>query len=394
MVTTVPLGSLLLDGQVSYGVVQPGSSGVEGIPVVRAGDIRNGVINDSAPLRVEASISARHSRTILSGGELLFSVVGTVGETAIVPAQLAGWNVARAVAVLRPVGVSTRWLHYALRSPDVLRQVDSFLNTTVQPTLNLADLKRVAVPLVPRAEQQEIAEVLGALDDKIAANTKLAATADELAGHIYDTSVRGWNRQPMSALLTPILGGTPSRANDEFWAPSTDLWVSARDITAAPSRVVFDTAEKISQLATNNTKAKPLPVGSVVLTARGTVGAVARLARPAAFNQSCYGFSPGVVPAEVLFFSVLRASEHAQKIAHGSVFDTITKSTFDHLEMAWETSGATELSAKLAPLFRAIDTALEENRTLAATRDALLPQLMSGKLRVRDIERVASEVGA
>lgn len=248
--------------------------------------------------------------------------------------------------------------------------------------------------LPPRAEQQAIAEVLGALDDKIAANTKLAATADELAGHIYDTTVREWNRKPISALLTPVLGGTPSRANDEFWAPATNLWISARDITGAPSRVVLDTAEKISPLATTNTKAKPLPVGSVILTARGTVGAVARLARPAAFNQSCYGFSPGAVPAEVLFFSILRAAEQAQKIAHGSVFDTITKSTFDHLEMAWDAIEASELSLQLAPLFRAIDTALEENHTLAAIRDALLPQLMSGRLRVRDAEKLAGEIGA
>lgn len=198
----------------------------------------------------------------------------------------------------------------------------------------------------------------------------------------------------MSALLDPILGGTPSRSRDDYWSAGDRLWVSARDITSAPSRVVLDTAEKITADAVAGTKAKALPPGSVILTARGTVGEVGRLAQPASFNQSCYGFRPDAVPPGLLYFSVLRATERAKAMAHGSVFDTITKATFDHLDIAWEPELAGITEGAVGPILDVVTSAIDENRTLATTRDALLPQLMSGKLRVRDAERIAAEAGA
>jgi type I restriction enzyme S subunit len=367
-----------------------------GVPVISVGEIGYGEfrLRESTP-RVGEEVTSRLREYVLREGDIVFGRKGAVDRSAWVSAKEEGWFLGSDGLRARMVpGVDSRFIAFQMRD---LRTRDWLLRHAGGSTLlslNQGTLGRVPLLLPTLREQQAIAEVLGALDDKIAANTKLAVTADELSGQIYDASVYDWCRIPMSRLLNPILGGTPSRAKDEFWNPATDLWISARDITSAPSRVVLDTTEKISSLATAVTKAKPLPVGSVIFTARGTVGAVARLARPAAFNQSCYGFVPDLVPAEVLFYSILRASEQAQKIAHGSVFDTITKSTFDHLEMAWDPDAAPVLSKKLAPLLRRIDSVLEENRTLAATRDALLPQLMSGKLRVRDAEKLASEAGA
>src|SRR5690606_15145927 len=118
----------------------------------------------------------------------------------------------------------------------------------------------------------------------------------------------------------------------------------------------------------------------VILTARGTVGEVARLDTPAAFNQSCYGFMPGLVPPSILYFSLVGAAAQARSVAHGSVFDTVTKATFDHLEIPWELDLVAGLERDLAPLLECVSAAMRENRTLAATRDALLPQLLSGKL--------------
>jgi len=250
---------------------------------------------------------------------------------------------------------------------------------------------RTTVP--PVDEQQAIAGVLGALDDKIAADTALAERAEELASSTYDSLVATWKHVPMSTLLKPILGGTPPRARDDYWSDGDQLWVSARDITSAPSRVVLDTAEKITVGAVASTKAKPLPAGSVILTARGTVGEVGRLARPASFNQSCYGFRPDALPPGLLYFSILRATERAKAVAHGSVFDTITKATFHHLDLAWNESQAASAEGAVAPILDVVSAAVRENRTLAAARDTLLPQLMSGKLRVRDAEAAVSAVG-
>jgi type I restriction enzyme, R subunit len=99
--TDAPLASLLKDSaSISYGIVQPGSHQEAGVPVLRVADIRNGRINTLQPLRVSPEIEAAYARTRLKGSELLLTLVGTVGETAVVPDALVGWNVARAVAVI------------------------------------------------------------------------------------------------------------------------------------------------------------------------------------------------------------------------------------------------------------------------------------------------------
>lgn len=257
------------------------------------------------------------------------------------------------------------------------------------PIINKSDLSNYEFSVPSLVIQQAIAEVLGALDDKIAANTKLAATAGELAGRVYDQATSILPKLPMSDVLTPILGGTPIRANPDFWG-GQELWASAKDITGAPFAVVTDTEEKITHSAAERTRAKPLPAGSVILTARGTVGAVARLAIPSSFNQSCYGFTPDDLSPGLLYFSILRAAEQAKSLAHGSVFDTITMRTFDHLRIPDFGDSATLFEARIAPLLDLVTTNVQENEALTKTRDAILPHLMSGKLRVKEVEEIVA----
>src|SRR5260370_24069746 len=142
---------------ISYGIVQPGAAVSDGIPVVRVSDVRESRIKIDAPLRVSKEVEAAYSRTRLRGGELLITIVGTVGETAIVPKSLVGWNVARAIAVL-PIKseVGARWVKWALLSPLVKGRIQSRLNTTVQATLNLGDLAKLPILLPPPSERNRI----------------------------------------------------------------------------------------------------------------------------------------------------------------------------------------------------------------------------------------------
>ncbi|MBG0740649.1 restriction endonuclease subunit S [Paeniglutamicibacter antarcticus] len=285
------------------------------------------------------------------------------------------------------MGNEPRWVFHFFENTDLA----GYDSGSVQPMLNRNYIAHVPVFVPPIAEQRAIAEVLGALDDKIAANTKLASTASDLAGLAYDRMASQLESLPMSTVLKPVLGGTPPRSRGDLWMGDR-LWASAKDITGADFGVVTDTDEKITDLAVTTTKAKPLPTGSVILTARGTVGAVARLAEPASFNQSCYGFVPGAVPPGVLYFSVLRATQRAKEIAHGSVFDTITMKTFDHLVFPnFDNEALASTERHIGPVLAAITARVMENAKLAATRDALLPQLMSGRLRVRDAEKVLED---
>ncbi|MBK9221923.1 MAG: hypothetical protein IPO16_07330 [Saprospiraceae bacterium] len=134
---------LLVDDSISYGIVQPGFPTSDGIPIIRVNNIKNGKIDTDEVLKIDVEVEKKYNRTRLVGGELLVTVVGTVGECAIVPEKLKGWNVARAVSVARiKDGFDKRFIKYAFKTDDIIFQMYGNTNDTVQPTLNLSSLKK------------------------------------------------------------------------------------------------------------------------------------------------------------------------------------------------------------------------------------------------------------
>lgn len=154
--------------------------------MLRVSDIKDGRVEAGNPLRISPLVESAYRRTRLTGGELLLTLVGTVGESAIVPPDLGGWNVARAVAVI-PVRdePGAAWVHCVLQTDRVGRLLKSRLNTTVQPTLNLGDVADIPIILPPIEVRRTILAVLTALDDKIELNRRMSQTLEEIARALF-----------------------------------------------------------------------------------------------------------------------------------------------------------------------------------------------------------------
>lgn len=181
---------LLVDRSISYGVVQPGSHTEQNcVPIIRVNNIRNGVIETNDVMKISAEIESKYRRTRLEGGELLITVVGSVGECAIVPDSLKGWNVARAVSVARiSKSADVRFVRYSFKSEDIIFQMYGGTNDTVQPTLNLSSLKTLKLKMPSLPEQRAIAGVLSSLDDKIDLLHRQNKTLEDMA----ETLFRHW----------------------------------------------------------------------------------------------------------------------------------------------------------------------------------------------------------
>ena len=387
---------LVQDGNHGNDRPRPDEFVSEGTAFIRAADLRGGAIDFRGAGKITEVALARIRKGKGLPGDVLLSHKGTVGKVAFAQGDAPTFVCSPQTTFWRSLDldyIDNHFLRYFLESPGFTAQLDARKGESdMAPYVSLTEQRKLRISIPPLTVQQSIAEVLGALDDKIAANTKLAASAFDLAGTLYDSNVSSASVRAMSEVLSPVLGGTPSRAETRFW-DGDQLWASAKDVTGAEFGIINDTVERITALAVSTTKAKPLTAGSVILTARGTVGAVARLAKPSAFNQSCYGFVPDEIPAGVLYFSILRAAERAKAFAHGSVFDTITMKTFDHLYFP-DLNGLeiARVEAIVSPILDVITAASLQNQPLVATRDALLPQLRSGKLRVRDAEKAVEAV--
>ncbi len=158
---TCTLGELTQKGRgICYGVVKPGELDECGVALIRGGDVQDGRI--ASDLRtISAEVSLQYKRTLLQGGELIVCLVGYPGETAIVPTKLKGANLARQVGLIAlKASVDRDFVHQFLRSPIGRKRLLAPTIGSAQKVINIAELKKVAIPIPPIDEQRRIANVL------------------------------------------------------------------------------------------------------------------------------------------------------------------------------------------------------------------------------------------
>ena len=216
---------------------------------------------------------------------------------------------------------------------------------------------------------------------------QLKATAALFPDALVDSELgeipKGWEVKSLSEIIEVVGGGTPKRSEELYW--NGDIpWFSMKDAPSLSDVFVIDTVEKITELGLQKSSTKLLPVGTTIITARGTVGKLALVGTPMCMNQSCYGVI-GVegVGAYFNYFNLREAISTLQRNTHGAVFDTITTQTFESYSMS---ICAGELISKyeefVTPMMHKIKMNRREINTLSTMRDVLLPKLLSGELNV------------
>jgi type I restriction enzyme S subunit len=426
----IPLDQLTdPDTPITYGVVKPGPKDPNGVKFIRGGDIADGRVLAKQLRTITREVSAQYERTLLHGGEIVVSLVGNPGQVAIVPPELRHANIARQVGLvrLRP-DVDTRFVKYFLLSSQGQAALGAHSRGSVQQVINLRDLKTVLVPIPPLPEQQAIACVLGALDDKIELNRRMNETLEAMARAVFKSWFvdfdpvrakaagqqppglaphiaelfpdafeeselgeipKGWDVTPLSEIVELISGGTPKRSESSYWDGDIP-WFSVRDVPTESDVFVLCTQEHITQAGVDNSAARVLPEGTTIITARGTVGKVALTGVPMAMNQSCYGVRGRDGYGYCFnYYNLRRMVATLQQRTHGSVFDTITRDTFNTvLVVAPPIALAHAYDEIVSPVLERIKSNGFATLILATLRDTLLPRLISGELRLLDAERI------
>ncbi len=129
-----------------------------------------------------------------------------------------------------------------------------------------------------------------------------------------------------------------------------------------------------------------LPVGTVLLSSRAPIGYMAIAQMPLAVNQGFIAMICKKLLSDVFVWLWTQANmETVHQNANGSTFQEISKANFRPIEVTIATPEILRAFDETArPLFDRIVANEKENRTLVATRDFLLPRLMSGEVRVGD----------
>ncbi|MGW3667405.1 restriction endonuclease subunit S [Streptomyces sp. NPDC005141] len=369
---TFSLRDLLQPKGIAIGVMYPGAHDPDGVPVVRVKDMQNGRITTGDVLRVSVEVEQKHVGARLIGGEILLSLVGSVGRVAIVPPELSGWNTVRAVAVLRPgQAVSNVWLKLWLSSEPVQQFIKTRLNTTVQATLNLRDVREIPVIVPPKRERDAISAVLGALDDKIAVNEHIAASAMDLGKAKFQLLSSAANAEVTVGDVVELKYGK-------------SLPVVRRIAGDVP---VFGSG------GISGTHCDALVKGpGIVVGRKGTVGAVYWsevdfFPIDTTFYVACKN---NKISLEYMYFAL-----GALGLEHMNSDSAVPGLNRDRVQSLFlripEPDAMREFTGEARSLFQLQRSREEESRALASLRDTLLPQLMSGRLRVKDAEKIVED---
>ena len=177
-----------------------------------------------------------------------------------------------------------------------------------------------------------------------------------------------WRNVVLSDIIDLFGGSTPKRSTPEYWNGSIP-WLSVKDFNH-DLRHVEKSEQCITELGLTNSNTTLLPKGYLIVSARGTVGAISQLAKPMAFNQSCYGIGAKseYVTNDFLYYLIRYSINKLKRMAHGAVFDTVTRETFQQINVKLP---PLPQQRTIAHVLGTLDDKIELNRRMNETLEAM-----------------------
>ena len=196
-----------------------------------------------------------------------------------------------------------------------------------------------------------------------------------------------WKQIPIIECIDLIGGGTPKTSVAEYWDGDIP-WLSVKDFNN-DYRHVYTTEKHITEAGLNNSSTKLLQKDDIIISARGTVGEMAMIPFPMAFNQSCYGIrAKDGINSTFLYYLLKNSISKLKLMTHGSVFDTITRDTFTTLIVGIPDR---ETQDTIAETLAAIDDKIELNNRINDNLQQQAQAIFAEYFCLRDGEPIPEE---
>ncbi len=372
----------------------------------------------TVPVVSSSGVSDHHAESMVKGPGVVTGRYGTLGQVFFIKEDF--WPLNTTLYVRDFKGNDPRFVSYFLRRVDFLAYSDK----AAVPGINRNHLHQAQVRVPADAgEQRAIARILGTLDDKIELNRGISETLEAMARALFrswfvdfdpvrakaqgrdpglpkpladlfpsrlvDSELgeipEGWRTGPILEHARLMSGGTPKTDRSEYWEGSI-AWASAKDVSQSPGTFLVATERTITERGLEESATQMVPAFCSVVVARGaTTGRMVLFGCDMAMNQTCYALASTTQTPFALYCRLRKEIDALVHAAHGSVFDTITTSTFTSSRIVLPPKALLKaFEVRAEPLFLRVLESTHETRTLIALGDALLPKLISGDLRLAE----------
>ncbi|MHB1068385.1 MAG: restriction endonuclease subunit S [Gemmatimonadaceae bacterium] len=376
----------------------------------------------TVPVISSGGVSSLHDTAAASGPGVVLGRKGVVGSVYFIPSDY--WPHDTTLWVKDFHGNAPRFVYYFFKW--MAPRIATMDVGSANPTLNRNHVHPIEVRWPPPDEQRAIAQILGTLDDKIELNRRMNETLEAMARALFkswfvdfdpvrakaegrdsglpqrladlfpdsfeDSELgeipRGWEVKSIADLANVVGGTTPSTKNSVYWDGGEHAWATPKDLSALSVPVLLDTERRITNAGMAKIGSGLLPKGTVLLSSRAPIGYLAVAEIPVAINQGFIAMTPKAGTSNLfLLFWASVAHEEIVSRANGSTFLEISKANFRPIPVAAPSAEVMRKFEQLArPLYERVVECAQESRSLAALRDALLPKLISGELRLKDLK--------
>ena len=401
-------------------------------PYIRVVDFSDGRISLSNLLYVPEEVFPSIKRYIVESGDLVISIVGTIGLVAIIPFELHEANLTENAAkiLFEEATIDPQFLSWYLKSSIGKHEIQRNTVGSTQPKLPLYGIKNIEVNYPPLPEQRAIAHILGSLDDKIELNRRTNETLEAMARAIFkswfvdfdpvrakaegrptglpddiaalfpdsfeDSELgeipKGWEVRRLSEISKKPQYGYNASANEEVVGPK---FLRIKDINK------FDwidwTTVPYCEIEERNTAKYSLQTGDIVIARMADPGHAALIEEPvyAVFASYLIRFRPLYEVYDRYLQYWLRSDEYWKLVRGHQTGSTRAnlnaKVLGDFSVLVPDVEIAISFRSYIKPIRDKILSNIRESNTLASLRDTLLPKLISGELRVPNAEKFIEE---
>ena len=378
----------------------------KGYPLVRTPNVGKGrLILDGIHRVSEDVYNSRNARAIPEEGDLILAREAPVGNVSII---MDGQRVClgQRVVLIKPKRelVDPHFLTYYLLSAQVQHRLKNHANGAVVAHLNVSDIRNLWVTLPELEEQVAIGKILRSIDDKIELNRQINDNLEQQAQALYKSWFidfepfkdgkfieselgqipEGWRIYTLNELMDIKRGSSP-RPIQSYLSETGLKWLKISDATSCSSPFIYEIQEHIKSEGLRNTVY--LQKGALVLSNSATPGLPKILGIDTCIHDGWLYFPISKLSNPFMYLMFIKFRENLISQANGSVFMNLKTEIVKNLKIALPKREIIEqFDLIISSVFNEIRNRTEEMLNLSKQRDTLLPKLMSGEIKINEID--------